>query len=212
MKLTEKQYLKLVRITLILTSKYKNLDGINLLSKSEFDKLQDKSGIDNCVKPKDPHVALVAYKIKKRIVRVACSSKKDTVDALMKCLNYLYNAACEMHDKKSIVILGIVDYLHDLLIAPCGYAYLVKFGHVHNGIFDYGVSRVPYPTRKQAAVEAVRLASELGRIYNKSKKPFKVTPKDFETGCMIKCPLSREGNGFQVEILAYAVFPEKYGV
>lgn len=210
MNITEKQFLKLVRITQILRSEFKRITSLELLGRPEFDKECKETKMEYpLVKPKDQHIALVTYKGKKNDIKVAFSDNKSPVNALHKCLKHLMNVSFSPKDKQSNTIAKIIDRLNELDAAECGYAYLVKFGVVHDGDFDYGISQVPYPTHKKAAIAAAELTKQLG-IQN--HRIIGATAKDFEKGGVVKCPISRGGNGYQVEIQAYAVFPEKYGV
>lgn len=206
MKITEKQFLKLVRITQILRSEFMRINSIELLGRPQFEKeCKEPTTEYPLVKPKDQHIAIVTYKGKKNDIKVALSDNKSPINALHKCLYHLMNVS----DTQSKTIAKIIDRLNELDAAECGYAYLVKFGVCHDGDFDYGISQVPYPTRKKAAIAAEELTRQLG-IQN--HRIIGATAKDFEKGGVVKCPISRGGNGYQVEILAYAVFPEKYGV
>lgn len=205
MKITEKQFLKLVRITQILRSEFKRVTSIELLGRPQFEiECKEPKKEYPLVKPTDQHIAIVTYKGKKNDIKVALSDNKSPVNALHKCLYHLMNVT----DTQSKTIAKIIDRLNELDAAECGYAYLVKFGVCHDGDFDYGISQVPYPTRKKAAIAAEELTRQLG-IQN--HRIIGATANDFEKGGVVKCPISRGGNGYQVEILAYAVFPEKYG-
>lgn len=209
MKITEKQFLKLVRITQILRSEFKRIVSIELLGRPQFEKeCKDPKTAYPLVNPKDQHIAIVVYKGTKTDIRVALSDNKSAVNALNKCLKHLMMVFCP-NDKQSKTIAKIIDRLNELDAAECGYAYLVKFGVCHDGDFDYGISQVPYSSRKKAAKAAEELTRQLG-VQN--HRIVGATAKDFEKGGMVDCPLSHGGNGYQVEILAYAVFPEKYGV
>ena len=210
MKITEEQFLKLKRIANVLTTEFKNLEGVELLGKTVFSNDFDKSTLTySQVNPKHTHVAVVTFrKNKKEVLKIAISDPKKAENALMLCLLFLQDKYF-MNNGKLFNAVGAIKFrLHELLNAECGFAYIVRFAYTHDGDFDYGVSRTPANTRKGAAAYAAKLVNDLVKHYNLGDSE-KVSIKDCEKPVSIQ--LSDDAS-VQTEVYGYAVFPKKYGI